>query len=241
MLGEDILFLPVTELSARIKARKLSPVELTQSYLERSRTIGPRLNAYVTLTEKLALDQAHAAEKEITSGKYRGPLHGIPYAAKDLLAVKGYPTTWGARPYANQQFDYDATVIRKLTGAGAVLIGKAAMIELAGGMGYRYASAAATGPAKNPWNTNCWTCGSSSGSGAIMAAGLAAFALGTETWGSIICPSGFTGTTGLRPTFGRVSRFGAMALAYSMDKIGPMCRTAADCDLVLQTIAGHDP
>lgn len=241
MLGEDILFLPVTELGQRIKSRKLSPVELTQSYLERSRTIGPRLNAYVTLTEKLALDQAHAAEKEIAAGKYRGPLHGIPYAAKDLLAVKGYPTTWGARPYANQHFDYDATVIRKLTAAGAVLIGKAAMIELAGGMGYRYASAAATGAAKNPWNTNCWTCGSSSGSGAIMAAGLAAFALGTETWGSIICPSGFTGATGLRPTFGRVSRYGAMALAYSMDKIGPMCRTAEDCDLVLQTIAGHDP
>jgi aspartyl-tRNA(Asn)/glutamyl-tRNA(Gln) amidotransferase subunit A len=241
MLGEDILFLPVTELAQRIKSGKLSPVELTQSYLERSRTIGPRLNAYVTLTEKLALDQARAAEKEISAGKYRGPLHGIPYAAKDLLAVKGYPTTWGARPYAKQQFDYDATVIRKLTDAGAVLIGKAAMIELAGGMGYRYASAAATGAAKNPWNTNCWTCGSSSGSGAIMAAGLAAFALGTETWGSIICPSGFTGTTGLRPTFGRVSRYGAMALAYSMDKIGPMCRTAVDCDLVLQTISGHDP
>lgn len=241
MLGEDILFLPVTELAQRIKSGKLSPVALTQSYLERSRTIGPRLNAYVTLTDKLALDQAHAAEKEIAAGKYRGPLHGIPYAAKDLLAVKGYPTTWGARPYAHQQFDYDATVIRKLTAAGAVLIGKAAMIELAGGMGYRYASAAATGAAKNPWNTNCWTCGSSSGSGAIMAAGLAAFALGTETWGSIICPSGFTGTTGLRPTFGRVSRYGAMALAYSMDKIGPMCRTAGDCDLVLQTISGHDP
>lgn len=241
MLGEDILFLSVTELSARIKAGKLSPVELAQSYLERSRAIGPRLNAYVTLTEKLALDQARAAEKEIAAGKYRGPLHGIPYAAKDLLAVKGYPTTWGARPYANQHFDYDATVIGKLTAAGAVLLGKAAMIELAGGMGYRYASASATGPAKNPWNTNCWTCGSSSGSGAIMAAGLAAFALGTETWGSIICPSGFTGTTGLRPTFGRVSRYGAMALAYSMDKIGPMCRTAEDCDLVLQTILGHDP
>ena len=241
MLGEDILFLPLTELSARIKAGKLSPVELTQSYMERSRAIGPRLNAYVTLTEKLALDQARAAEKEIAAGKYRGPLHGIPYAAKDLLAVKGYPTTWGARPYANQHFDYDATVIGKLTAAGAVLLGKAAMIELAGGMGYRYASASATGPAKNPWNTSCWTCGSSSGSGAIMAAGLAAFALGTETWGSIICPSGFTGTTGLRPTFGRVSRSGAMALAYSMDKIGPMCRTAEDCDLVLQTISGHDP
>ena len=241
MLGEDILFLPVTELAQRIKARKLSPVELAESYLERSRRLGPRLNAYVTLTEKLALEQARAAEKQIAAGEYRGPLHGIPYAAKDLLAVKDYPTTWGARPFANQRFDFDATVIRKLEAAGAVLIGKAAMIELAGGMGYRYASASLTGPAKNPWNTECWTCGSSSGSGAVMAAGLAAFAIGTETWGSIICPSGFTGTTGLRPTFGRVSRYGAMALAYSMDKIGPMCRTAEDCDLVLQIISGHDP
>ena len=241
MLGEDILFLPVSELSRRIHRRQISPVELTQSYLERSRTLGPRLNAYVTLTDQLALQQARAAEKEISAGKYRGPLHGIPYAAKDLLAVKGYPTTWGARPYADQKFDFDATVIRKLEAAGAVLIGKAAMIELAGGMGYRYASASATGAAKNPWNTNCWTCGSSSGSGAIVAAGLAAFAIGTETWGSIVCPSSFNGVSGLRPTFGRVSRYGAMALAYSMDKIGPMCRSAQDCDLVLKAIAGHDP
>jgi aspartyl-tRNA(Asn)/glutamyl-tRNA(Gln) amidotransferase subunit A len=241
MLPEDILFLPITELSPRIRSRQISPVELAQSYLERSRMLGPKLNAYVTLTNQLALEQARVAEKEIAAGKYRGPLHGIPYAAKDLLAVKGYPTTWGARPYANQRFDYDATVIQKLEAAGAVLIGKAAMIELAGGMGYRYASASATGPAKNPWNTECWTCGSSSGSGAIMAAGLAAFALGTETWGSIICPSGFTGVSGLRPTYGRVSRFGAMALAYSMDKIGPLCRSAEDCDLVLQAISGQDP
>jgi aspartyl-tRNA(Asn)/glutamyl-tRNA(Gln) amidotransferase subunit A len=241
MLSETVLFLPVTELGTRIRARQLSPVELTQSYLKRSGDLGPGLNAYVTLTADLALEQAHQAEKEITAGKYRGPLHGIPYAAKDLLAVNGYPTSWGARPYANQTFDFDATVIRKLQEAGAVLLGKAAMIELAGGMGYRYASASATGPAKNPWNTDCWTCGSSSGSGAIMAAGLAAFAIGTETWGSIICPSGFCGVSGLRPTYGRVSRHGAMALSYSMDKIGPMCRTAADCDLVLQVISGHDP
>jgi aspartyl-tRNA(Asn)/glutamyl-tRNA(Gln) amidotransferase subunit A len=240
MVSEDILFLPVTELSRRIRARQLSPVELAQSYIERSRTLGPRLNAYATLTDQLALEQARAAEKEIAAGKYRGPLHGIPYAAKDLLAVKGYPTTWGARPFANQKFDYDATVIRKLETAGAVLIGKAAMIELAGGLGYRFASASATGPAKNPWKTDCWTCGSSSGSGAIVAAGLAAFAIGTETWGSIICPSGFNGVSGLRPTFGRVSRYGAMALAYSMDKIGPMCRSAEDCDLVLKAIAGRD-
>lgn len=228
-------------MSRRIRARKISPVELAESYLDRGRKLGPKLNAYATLTPDLALAQARAAEKEIASGKYRGPLHGIPFAAKDLLAVKGYPTTWGARPYVNQQFDFDATVIRKLNAAGAVLLGKAAMIELAGGMGYRYASASATGAAKNPWNTDHWTCGSSSGSGAIMASGLAAFAIGTETWGSIICPSGFCGITGLRPTFGRVSRYGAMALSYSMDKIGPMCRTAEDCDTVLQVISGHDP
>jgi aspartyl-tRNA(Asn)/glutamyl-tRNA(Gln) amidotransferase subunit A len=240
MLGEDILFLPVTELSQRIRAKKISPVELTESYIQRGRQIGPQLNAYRTPTPELALSQARAAEKEIEAGRYRGPLHGIPYAAKDLLAVKGYPTGWGARPYSGQQFDYDATVIRRLNDAGAVLLGKAAMIELAGGMGYRYASASDSGAARNPWNTDYWTCGSSSGSGAIMGAGLAAFALGTETWGSIICPSGFCGVSGLRPTYGRVSRAGAMALSYSMDKIGPMCRTASDCDLVLQAISGHD-
>src|SRR5579859_3529255 len=241
MLSEDILYLPITELSRRIRQRQLSPVELTESYLERSRSIGARLNAYATLTPELALKQAHAAEKEIAAGKYRGPLHGIPYAAKDLLAVQGYPTGWGARPCSDQRFDYDATVVRRLEEAGAILVGKAAMIELAGGMGYRYASASASGPAKNPWNEDYWTCGSSSGSAAVVAGGLAAFAIGTETWGSIICPSGFTGITGLRPTLGRVSRYGAMALAYSMDKIGPMCRLAEDCDLVLKTIAGHDP
>ena len=169
MLSEDILFLSVTELSKRIHARQLSPVELTETYLDRSRSIGKKLNAYATLTPDLALQQAHAAEKEIATGKYRGPLHGIPYAAKDLLAVKGYPTGWGARPYADQRFDYDATVIKKLQAAGAVLLGKAAMIELAGGMGYRFASASASGAAKNPWNTDYWTCGSSSGSAAITA------------------------------------------------------------------------
>jgi aspartyl-tRNA(Asn)/glutamyl-tRNA(Gln) amidotransferase subunit A len=199
------------------------------------------LNAYVTITRDLALKEAHAADKEIRAGKYRGPLHGIPYAAKDLLAVQGYPTPWGARPYANQKFDYDATVIKKLHDAGAILLGKAAMIELAGGMGYRFASASATGAAKNPWNEGCWTCGSSSGSGAITAAALAPFAIGTETWGSIVCPSSFCGVSGLRPTYGRVSRHGAMALSYSMDKIGVLSRTADDCGIVLAHIAGHDP
>jgi aspartyl-tRNA(Asn)/glutamyl-tRNA(Gln) amidotransferase subunit A len=241
MPGEEIFYLSVTELAKRIESKKLSPVELTQLYLDRSQKLGPRFNAYARLIPEIALEQAKAAEKEIQRGHYRGPLHGIPYAAKDLLAVKGLPTTWGAKPYANQIFDHDATVIEHLNRVGAVMIGKAAMIELAGGMGYRFASASLQGQAKNPWDTTCWTCGSSSGSGAIVAAGLAAFAIGTETWGSIICPSAFCGVSGLRPTYGRVSRYGAMALAPSMDKIGPLARTAEDCARIFAAIAGHDP
>ena len=240
MIGEEVLYLSVAELAEQIKSRKISPVELTQSYLDRSRKYGPQLNAYAALTPELAMKQAKRAEDEINAGNYRGLLHGVPYAAKDLLAVPGYPTTWGAKPLVKQNFDYTAAVIQKLEDAGAVLLGKAAMIELAGGMGYRFASASATGPAKNPWNTGCWTCGSSSGSGAIVSAALAAFAIGTETWGSIICPSSFCGISGLRPTFGRVSRYGAMALSYSMDKIGPMTRSVDDCAIVLHAIAGHD-
>src|SRR5947209_1748369 len=179
MSGEEIFHLSVSELAKRIEAKKLSPVELTQIYLDRSQKLGPRYNAYALLTPEIALEQAKAAEKEIGRGHYRGPLYGIPYAAKDLLAVKGLPTTWGAKPYAKQVFDYNATVIEHLNRVGAVMIGKAAMIELAGGMGYRFASASLQGEAKNPWDTTCWTCGSSSGSGAIVAAGLAAFAIGT--------------------------------------------------------------
>ena len=148
MIGEDVLYLSVRELGYRIHTRRLSPVELTEAYLERSKKYGPQLNAYATLTPDLALQQARQAEEEISQGHYRGPLHGIPYAAKDLLAVKGYPTTWGAKPYQNQRFDYNATVINKLNEAGAVLLGKAAMIELAGGLGYRFAAASATGAAK---------------------------------------------------------------------------------------------
>ncbi len=241
MLGESVLYESVSELAKQIESKKISPVELTESYLARSEKLGPQLNAYARLTPDLALEQAHAAEKEIQRGHYRGPLHGIPYAAKDLLAVKGIPTTWGAKPYADQVFDYNATVIDHLNHSGAILLGKAAMIELAGGMDYMYASASLQGEAKNPWDTNCWTCGSSSGSGAIVAAALAGFAIGTETWGSIVCPSAFCGVSGLRPTFGRVSRYGAMALAYSMDKIGPMARSTEDCARIFAAIAGHDP
>jgi len=241
MYVEETLFLTVRELAERIRTGAMSPVELTQSYLERAKRLGPRWNAYALLTPELALQQARVAQQEIAAGHYRGPLHGIPYAAKDLLAVRGLPTTWGARPYVTQQFDFDATVIARLREAGAVLLGKAAMIELAGGMGYRYASASVTGGAKNPWNVGCWTCGSSSGSGAIVAGALAAFAIGTETWGSIVCPAAFCGISGLRPTYGRVSRHGGMVLCASLDKIGPMARSAADCGTVLAAIAGHDP
>lgn len=241
MVSDDTLFLPIRELGELIRAGKLSPVELTEAYLDRSERIGTRLNAYVTITRELALRQARQAERELATGHYRGPLHGIPYAAKDLLAVKGYPTTWGAQPYSRQSFDYDATVIERLNQAGAILIGKAAMIELAGGLGYETGAASLTGPCKNPWNTGLWTCGSSSGSGAIVAAGLAAFALGSDTRGSIICPSTHCGITGLRPSFGRVSRYGSMAIAWSMDKIGPMARTADCCGLIMSVISGHDP
>lgn len=236
----NVLYLTVAELAERIRTRKLSPVELTEGYLGRSESLGARLNAYATLTRERALSEARQAEKDIAAGKYRGPLHGIPYAAKDLLAARGYPTTWGARPFAKQQFDSDAHVIRRLKDAGAVLIGKAAMIELAGGLFYRYGTASLTGGAKNPWNETCWTCGSSSGSGAIVAAGLAAFAIGSETWGSIVCPSAYCGVSGLRPTFGRVGRGGAMALSYSMDKLGPMARSADDCGFILAALAAHD-
>jgi len=153
---EDISFLPLSELAKRIESKKLSPVEVTQHFLGRSEKLGPRFNAYARLTPEIAMEQARAAEKEIRRGHYRGPLHGIPYAAKDLLAVKGLPTTWGAKPYANQIFDYDAAVIEHLKRVGAVMLGKASMIELAGGMGYRFASASLQGAAKNPWNTACW-------------------------------------------------------------------------------------
>lgn len=241
MAAEELHFLPLTELAKRIETKKLSPVELTQMYLERSEKFGPRLNAYARLTPEIALEQAKAAEKEIMHGHYRGPLHGIPYAAKDFLAVKDIPTTWGAKACQNQVFSYDATVIEHLNRVGAILIGKAAMIELAGGLGYRFASASLQGATKNPWNTDCWTCGSSSGSAAIVAAGMAAFTVGSETWGSIICPSAFCGVSGLRPTYGRVSRYGAMSLAPSMDKIGPIARSAEDCARIFASIAGHDP
>jgi aspartyl-tRNA(Asn)/glutamyl-tRNA(Gln) amidotransferase subunit A len=240
MIGEDVLFQSVTELGPQIRSRKISPVELTQAYLDRIARWSPRFNAFQTVTRDLALEQAHTAEKEINLGKYRGPLHGIPYGAKDLLATRGIPTSWGAAPCRDQMFEYDATVVKKLADAGAVLLGKCAMVEFAGGLGYRYADSSISGAGRNPWNPSRWTGGSSSGSGAAVSSALCAFAIGTETWGSILCPSAFCGITGLRPTYGRVSRAGAMACAFTFDKIGPLTRSASDIRLVLETIAGPD-
>jgi aspartyl-tRNA(Asn)/glutamyl-tRNA(Gln) amidotransferase subunit A len=240
-IGDEVLFSTVVELSQRIRRRELSPVALTEAYLDRIRRWNGRLNAFARVTPELALSQARQAEAEIRRGRWRGPLHGIPYGAKDLFATAGIPTEWGAAPMRGQTPSQDATVVVRLRDAGAVLLGKLAMVEFAGGLGYRYANASVSGPGRNPWNPQRWTGGSSSGSGAAVAGGLAAFALGTETWGSILCPAAFCGLVGVRPTYGRVSRAGAMACSWTFDKVGPLARSAADCRLVLQAIAGHDP
>ena len=238
----DPVFTPVRQLGELIHAGRASPVDLAEVFLERLERLGPRYNAVVTVTRERALKQARKAEEEMASGIHRGPLHGIPYGAKDLLATSGgIPTTWGAAPFRNQTFEHDATVIRNLEKAGAVLCAKLAMIELAGGMGYRQPNASFTGPCRNPWNTDTWSGGSSSGSGSSVCAGLVPFAIGSETWGSILSPANNCGVAGLRPTYGLVSRHGAMALSWTLDKLGPLCQTADDCGLVLEAIAGPDP
>lgn len=240
MLSRDTFYASAGELGRQLSRHEFTSVELTEGYLERLRSIGPRLNAVVTLCEERALDEARQADRELRDGRTRGPLHGVPYGVKDLLATRGIPTTWGAEPYRNQVFDFDATVVRRLHDAGAVLVAKLAMVELAGGMGYDEADASFTGPGLTPWNLDFWSGGSSSGPGSAVAAGLVGFAIGSETSGSILTPSAFCGVSGLRPTYGLVSRKGAMALCWTLDKLGPMCRTADDCGLVLDVIAGHD-
>ena len=235
---DDIFFASIRELGAKLRAREFSPVELTRAFCDRLERLGPRYNALALSLREQALRKARDADGEFKHDRARGPLHGIPFGVKDLLAVKGHPTTWGAKPYAGQVFDEDARVIEKLNNARAILIGKLAMVELAGGGGYRFPSASLTGPGLNPWDRTRWSGGSSSGPGAAMAAGLVTFALGSETSGSILTPSAFCGVTGLRPTYGLVSRRGAMALSWTLDKIGPMCRSAEDCGFVLQVIAG---
>ena len=232
---EAVAFWTVTDLAELIRTRQVTSVELTTMYLARLRRADSLLHAVVTYTDSLAMQQARAADREIAAGHYRGPLHGIPYGVKDLYAVPGYPTTWGGEPYLNQMLSETATTVRKLEDAGAVLVAKLATGALAlGDVWFRDTT-------RNPWNPATGSSGSSAGSAAAVSAGLLPFALGTETLGSIISPSHTTGITGLRPSYGRVSRAGIMALSWSMDKPGPLCRNAEDCALVFNALRGRDP
>jgi Asp-tRNA(Asn)/Glu-tRNA(Gln) amidotransferase A subunit family amidase len=231
---EDLAFLTVTDLASLVQRRKVAPSQLTEMYLGRLKKYDPVLKCVITLTEDRARAQAKAADEEISRGRYRGPLHGIPWGAKDLLAVRGYKTTWGAGPYRDQMIDADAAVVTRLDNAGAILLAKLTLGELAQGDVWF------GGKTKNPWNPTQGSSGSSAGPGSAVAAGLVGFALGTETLGSISSPSTVNGVTGLRPTFGRIPRTGAMALSWTMDKIGPMARCVEDCALVLEVIHGPD-
>ena len=230
----ELAYYTVGQLGYLIRTKQVTSVQLTKFFIDRLKKYGPELHCVITLTEDLAMKEAKQADKEIAEGKYRSPLMGIPYGVKDLLATKGYKTTWGAMPYKDQMIDEDATVIKKLKAAGAVLVAKLSMGALAmddvwfGGL------------TRNPWDTTQGSSGSSAGPGAAVSAGLVPFAIGTETWGSIVSPSTRCGDTGLRPTYGRVSRHGAMALSWSMDKIGPMARDVEDCAIVFNAIYGPD-
>ena len=239
-IPDDIFFATITEINQKLKAKEFSVVELTKAFCDRLERLGPRYNALALSLREPAVRAAKNVDGDMKRERFRSPLQGIPFGAKDLLAYEKHPTTWGARPYAGQVFDYNATVLNKLAKIGGILTGKLAMVELAGGPSYRYASASLTGPGLNPWDRTRWSGGSSSGSGIAVAAGLVTYALGSETSGSILTPSSFCGITGLRPTYGLVSRHGAMALSWTLDKIGPMCRSAEDCGLVLHEIAGSD-
>ncbi|PWB69076.1 MAG: amidase [Holophagae bacterium] len=231
---EAIAFLPAVDLGRHLRARRISSRELTALYLARLKRFDPQLHCVITLTEERALAAAARADAEIERGLWRGPVHGVPWGAKDLLAVRGYPTTWGAAPYRNQVIDEDATVVRRLDDAGAVLVAKLTLGELAWGDVWF------GGTTRNPWKLEQGSSGSSAGPAAATAAGLVGFAIGSETWGSIVSPATRCGVTGLRPTFGRVSRHGAMALSWSMDKLGPMGRCVEDCALVFEAIHGAD-
>jgi Asp-tRNA(Asn)/Glu-tRNA(Gln) amidotransferase A subunit family amidase len=230
----EIAFAPIRVLGAMLRQRRLSSLELTKLCLRRLEQLGPRLHCVVTLTGELAIEQALAADRQLAAGHDRGPLHGIPWGAKDLIAVPGYPTTWGAAPFREQRIDQLATVAERLQQAGAVLVAKLSLGAIA--MGDRWFG----GVTRNPWNLRQGSSGSSAGSAAAVVAGLVPFALGSETYGSIISPSKRCGATGLRPTFGRVSRDGCMPLAWSFDKIGPLARSVDDCGLVLASIHGAD-
>lgn len=239
---ERLAFATVRELAELVRLRKVSSVELVKLYLGRLRKYDPRLHFVITLTEQRAMDAAAAADREIAAGRYRGPLHGIPWGAKDLLAVKGYPTTWGAAGFEGQVFDYDATVVERLDAAGAVPVAKLTLGALAQGdlWGYPAGSGKAGGRTRNPWNVRQGSSGSSAGVASAVSAGCVGFGIGSETLGSISSPSTRCGVTGLRPTFGFVPRTGAMALSWTMDKLGPICRSAEDCALVMSAIYGPD-
>lgn len=231
---EDLAFYPLFLLAELVRTQSVTSLELTEMYIERLKNFGPQLACVATLTEELARKQAMRADAEIAQGRYRGPLHGIPYGLKDLFATRGIPTNWGAPPYRGQMIDMDAGVVKRLAAAGAVLVAKLSMGSLAmDDVWYG-------GRTKNPWDLTKGSSGSSAGSGAATAAGLVAFAIGTETNGSIISPSRACGVSGLRPTFGRVSRHGGMTLSWTLDKVGPMCRTVEDCALVFDAIRGQD-
>ncbi len=238
--SEELFFSTIGELNARLSKREISAVDVARAFGERLERVGPAYNALALPLGERARKQAKDVDRDIRRERFRGPLQGIPFGAKDLLSLAGYPTTWGAKPYATQTFEETATVLRKLDGVGALLIGKLAMVELAGGPSYHFASASLTGPGLNPWDRTRWSGGSSSGSAIAVAAGLVVFALGSETSGSILTPSAFCGVTGLRPTYGLVSRHGAMALSWTLDKIGPIARSAEDCGYILHVIAGGD-
>ncbi|MCH8274972.1 MAG: amidase [Armatimonadetes bacterium] len=234
-------FSSINDMSRAIRRKDVSSVELTQVYLRRLRTLGKRHRAVAEMTEDLAMKSARAADDHLTGrGRPKSKLHGIPFGVKDLLATKGIPTRWGSPGHDDQVFDYDATAVERLKNAGAVLIAKLSMIELAGGGGYNHPSASATGACLSAWDESRWAGGSSSGSGAATALGCVGFSLGSETSGSITCPSAFNGVTGFRGTYGRVSRYGAMALCWTLDKIGPIARSADDCAAVMEVIAGRD-
>jgi aspartyl-tRNA(Asn)/glutamyl-tRNA(Gln) amidotransferase subunit A len=239
-LGPEIFFATIPQLNARLVAKEISAEDLARAFATRLEQLGPRYNALALPLPQQAIRRAKLVDAEIKRGRLRGPLQGIPYGAKDLLSVAGQITTWGAKPYRAQVFDYTATVLEKLDSVGAVLTGKLSMVELAGGGGYRLASASLFGPGLNPWDRSRWSGGSSSGSATAVAAGLVPFALGSETSGSIVTPASYCGVTGLRPTYGLVSRHGAMALSWTLDKVGPLAHTAEDCGLILQAIAGKD-
>lgn len=230
----DLAFYSIDQLAHLIKTKQISSVDLTSFFIERIKTHGPTLQCVISVQEDIALAQARQADKEIAAGKYRGLLHGIPYGLKDLFAVKGTKTTWGAAPYKDQEIDEDAYVYAKLKESGAVLVAKFTLGALAMG-DYWYG-----GRTKNPWNLNYGSSGSSAGSASATVAGLVPFAIGTETWGSIVSPSTTCGATGLRPTFGSISRSGAMALSYSLDKVGPICRSANDAAIVFHYLHGTD-